>query len=102
MNLVALEYCASRTGNDGVLVLSRQAGASALLGESAVTVDARRTESIVGGLVQALTMPGAERARRMTELRSVVMRSSSEQWLRRCLADIEPAAANLPPGRTVN
>jgi trehalose-6-phosphate synthase len=102
MNLVALEYCASRTGNDGVLVLSRQAGASALLGESAVTVDARRTESIVGGLVQALTMPGTERARRMTELRSVVMRSSSEQWLRRCLADIEPAAANLPPGRTVN
>jgi len=102
MNLVALEYCATRTGNDGVLVLSRQAGASVALGESAVTVDVRSTESIVSGLVQALTMPGSERARRMAQLRSVVMRSTSEQWLRRCLNDIEPAVSELLPARTMN
>lgn len=102
MNLVALEYCATRTGNDGVLVLSQQAGAAVALGEAAVTVDVRSTESIISGLVQALTMPGAERARRMAQLRSVVMRSTSERWLHRCLNDIEPPAAAALPARTVN
>jgi alpha,alpha-trehalose-phosphate synthase [UDP-forming] len=102
MNLVALEYCAARTGNDGVLVLSQQAGASVVLGESAVTVDARSTGSIVGGLVQALTMPGSERQRRMTQLRSVVMRSTSEQWLRRCLGDIQSSVTTVATARSVN
>jgi trehalose-6-phosphate synthase len=102
MNLVALEYCATRTGNDGVLLLSRQAGASVTLGTSAVTVDIRSTESVVGGLVQALTMPGAERARRMAHLRSVVMRSTSEQWLRRCLNDIEPSGDAMYPAMSMN
>lgn len=102
MNLVALEYCATRTGNDGILVLSRQAGASVALGESAVMVDVRSTESMVGGLVQALTMPGAERERRMTRLRSVVMRSTSERWLRRCLNDIVPSPSSVSRARSVN
>lgn len=102
MNLVALEYCATRAGNDGVLLLSRQAGASVALGESAVSVDVRSTESIVGGFVQALTMPGAERARRMMQLRSVVMRSTSEQWLRRCLNDIEPSGSAVYPAKSMN
>lgn len=103
MNLVALEYCASRTANDGVLVLSRQAGASTLLGESAVSVDARSTESLVGGLVQALTMPASERTRRMSELRSVVLRSTSEKWTRRCLTDIQvPSPAPALRAQSVN
>lgn len=102
MNLVALEYCATRTGNDGVLLLSRQAGASVTLGAAAVTVDACSTESIVGGLIRALTMPGAERARRMAQLRSVVMRSTSEQWLRRCLSDIEPSGCAVHSAMSMN
>lgn len=88
MNLVALEYCASRRNNDGVLVLSRQAGASTLLSEYAVTVDTCKIESIVTGFVHALTMPPDERRLRMTELRSIVMRATSERWTSRCLNDI--------------
>lgn len=99
MNLVALEYCASRPANDGVLLLSRQAGASTLLGDFSISVDARSTESIVGGLVRALTMPAEERARRMKELRSVVMRATSERWLQRCVGDIQPVAASALPAR---
>ena len=103
MNLVALEYCATRSGNDGVLILSNQAGASSLLGESAISVDAHSTDSAVGGFVQALTMPAPERARRMTELRSVVMRATSEQWVRRCLGDIQPSPGpSVLPARSVN
>lgn len=102
MNLVALEYCAARTGNDGVLVLSHQAGASTLLGDFAVSVDARDTENLVGGLVQALTMPPGERVRRMTELRAVVMRATTERWTRRCLDDIQTSPPVELPARSVN
>jgi alpha,alpha-trehalose-phosphate synthase [UDP-forming] len=89
LNLVALEYCATRTNNDGVLVLSRQAGAVSMLGDNAVTVDATDPESMVQGLIRALTMPVDERRRRMTGLRELVLDATSEKWARRCLRDIQ-------------
>jgi trehalose 6-phosphate synthase/phosphatase len=95
MNLVASEYCASRKDEGGVLVLSEQAGANALLGEFAVSVDIRKQDSVVNGLVKALTMSSDERARRMKRLRSIVMHNTTSVWLRNCLHDImEPDAAD--------
>ena len=95
MNLVASEYCASRTDEDGVLVLSEQAGASALLGEFALGVDARKPDSMVNALVKALMMPREERAQRMKRLRSIVTHNSTGTWLRNCLHDIlSPDAAD--------
>lgn len=88
MNLVASEYCASRTDGDGALVLSSQAGASTTLGEFAIAVDIRKQESVVGGILQALTMSEAERAQRMRSLRSIVAGNTTEHWLRNCLDDI--------------
>jgi len=88
MNLVASEYCASRTDGDGALVLSSQAGASTTLGEFAVTVDIRKQESVVTGILQALTMSEAEQAQRMQRLRSIVMSNTTGRWLRNCLDDI--------------
>lgn len=88
MNLVASEYCASRTEGDGVLILSSQAGASAMLGEFAVSVDIRKQESLVTGILQALTMSEAERDYRMGRLRKIVMRNTTDVWLRNCLNDI--------------
>ena len=88
MNLVASEYCASRTGGDGALVLSSQAGASTTLGEFAVTVDIRKQESVVTGILQALTMSEAEQAQRMQRLRSIVMNNTTGGWLHNCLDDI--------------
>jgi trehalose 6-phosphate synthase/phosphatase len=88
MNLIASEYCASRTDKDGVLVLSNQAGASAMLGEHAVSVDIRHQESVVTGILQALTMPEDERSSRMERLRSIVMKNTTDVWLRNCLHDI--------------
>ncbi len=95
MNLVASEYCASRKDGDGVLVLSEQAGANALLGEFAVSVDIRKQDSVVNGLVKALTMSSDERKWRMKRLRSIVMHNTTGVWLRNCLHDIvEPDAAD--------
>ncbi|MEX2496677.1 MAG: trehalose-6-phosphate synthase, partial [Woeseia sp.] len=94
MNLVASEYCATRTNNDGVLVLSNQAGISATLGEHAVCVDVRRQESLVTGILQALTMHESEQTWRMQRLRALVMRNTTDSWLKECLNDIlqpEPA-----------
>ena len=88
MNLVASEYCASKTDGDGVLVLSSQAGASAVLGEFAISVDTRQQESIITGILQALTMSEPERTYRMGRLRKIIMRNTTDAWLRNCLNDI--------------
>jgi trehalose-6-phosphate synthase len=88
-NLVALEFCATRTNNDGVLVLSRQAGAASMLGDNAVTVDASDPDDMVQGFIRALTMPVDERRRRMAGLRELVLDATSEKWAQRCLGDIQ-------------
>jgi trehalose-6-phosphate synthase len=88
MNVVASEYCASRTDGDGVLVLSSQSGASTTLGEFAVSVDTGRQESVVTGILQALTMSEAERTYRMGRLRKIVLKNTTGVWLRNCLNDI--------------
>lgn len=88
MNLIASEYCASRTDGDGAVVLSYQAGASTYLGEFVVNVNSKRKESIINGIIQALTMSPAERAYRMSRLRSLVKKNTTDVWLRNCLRDI--------------
>jgi alpha,alpha-trehalose-phosphate synthase [UDP-forming] len=97
MNLIASEYCASRTDGDGVLVLSNQAGAATTLGEHAMCVDVRKQDALITGILKALTMSESERAVRMDRLRSIVMKNTTDTWLRSCLDDImhpEPADAD--------
>ncbi len=88
MNLIASEYCAARGDGDGAVVLSYQAGASTYLGEFVVNVNSKRKESIINGIIQALTMSPAERAYRMSRLRSLVKKNTTDVWLRNCLRDI--------------
>jgi trehalose 6-phosphate synthase len=96
MNLIASEYCASRTDGDGAVVLSYQAGASTYLGEFVVNVNSKRKESIINGIIQALTMSPAERAYRMTRLRSLVKKNTTDVWLRNCLGDIVQPQKRVP------
>jgi trehalose 6-phosphate synthase/phosphatase len=94
MNLVASEYCASRTDGDGVLVLSNQAGAATTLGDHAMCVDIRKQDAVITGILKALTMSESDRAVRMGKLRAIVMKNTTDTWLRNCLEDImhpEPA-----------
>lgn len=87
MNLVAKEYVAAAP-DDGVLVLSRQAGAAWQLGKAAVLVDGNSPESIVAGLHTALTMPEDERRSRMARLKENVHGEDVFWWAGRFLENL--------------
>ena len=79
MNLVAKEFIASRSDLDGVLVLSRFAGASAEL-DAAVLVNPFSEEGIAEGIGTALSLCQAERRKRMSRMRAVVQANNIYKW----------------------
>lgn len=79
MNLVAKEFVASRSDLDGVLILSRFAGAAEEL-RSALLVNPFSESALVGSILQALTMPAAERRNRMAEARAAVSANNIYSW----------------------
>jgi trehalose 6-phosphate synthase len=92
MNLVAMEGpTVNRTS--GVLVLSRNAGAHALLGRHALGVNPFDVGETVDALERALEMPAEERHRRATGLRRVLAGNPPARWVDRQLADVEAVAA---------
>jgi trehalose 6-phosphate synthase/phosphatase len=99
MNLVAKEFVACRTDNDGVLVLSEFAGAASELGD-AVLVNSYDADAVGAAVERALGMPSIERTRRMTRLRAQVLASNVDHWaatfIDRLSANGEAAA---PPDR---
>ncbi len=86
MNLVAQEYAMV---SDGVLLLSRFAGAARYLPE-ALLVNPYDTESTARAIAQGLSTPGVERARRARALRARVrgleVGAWAEDFLRELLA----------------
>ncbi len=81
MNLVAKEYVASRTENDGVLVLSEMAGASKELID-ALIVNPNNIGDMTRSMVRALNMPQEEQETRMRLMRSIVSRFSIFHWVK--------------------
>jgi trehalose 6-phosphate synthase len=79
MNLVAKEFVASRTDQDGVLILSAFAGAAQELTD-ALIVNPFATEEIAGAIHRAIEMPKAERRRRMASMRAVVAVNNIYRW----------------------
>jgi len=84
MNLVAKEFVASRTDDDGVLVLSRGAGAAAEL-RTALLVDPSDVGGLSAAIETAIAMPRAERRVRMRWLRRRVRHHDVFDWARECL-----------------
>jgi trehalose 6-phosphate synthase len=84
MNLVAKEYVASQVDNEGVLVLSRFAGAHEEL-KDAVTVNPYDPETMAANIYDAIHMPAEERRKRMRRMRDVVRRNDVYWWLERFL-----------------
>jgi len=84
MNLVAPEFVASRTDNDGVLVLSEFAGVAQRLPE-ALRVNPYDLDACAEAIASALDMPAGERAMRMKSLRARVQENTIETWAMRCL-----------------
>jgi alpha,alpha-trehalose-phosphate synthase [UDP-forming] len=93
MNLVALEYCASRVDGDGALVLSEFTGAAQVLGPQALLVNPFAAHRSAEILHQALEMPTEERQRRMKALRRRVAGCDVNDWL----ADVLRAALREQP-----
>ena len=79
MNLVAKEFVASRTDEDGVLVLSEFAGAAAELAE-ALHVNPFDLDGVAQVIKRALTMPHEERRARIRALRNRVHAYDSYKW----------------------
>ncbi|MDP3225120.1 MAG: trehalose-6-phosphate synthase [Rubrivivax sp.] len=86
MNLVCKEFVAARDDLQGVLILSRFAGAARELSE-ALIVNPYHVEETANALNQAATMPAAEQRERMASLRSTVHEFNVFRWAGRMLSD---------------
>lgn len=93
MNLVAKEFVASRTDEDGVLVLSELAGAAGELAE-AIHVNPYDVAGTAEGLARALALPAEERRARMRAMRERVFTWDVARWADRFLRALD---AEAPP-----
>jgi trehalose 6-phosphate synthase/phosphatase len=80
MNLVCKEYVASRSNNDGVLILSEMAGASKELTD-ALIVNPNNVMQMSEAIKVALTMPVEDQQRRMKAMRDIVRRYNINNWV---------------------
>jgi trehalose 6-phosphate synthase len=88
LNLVAKEGPIVNT-NDGLLALSREAGAWAELSETALEVNPFDVAGTAEVLASALAMPATERAERSAAIRRVAGRRTPRDWLDDQLAAAE-------------
>ena len=91
MNLVAKEFVAARTDEDGVLVLSEFAGAASELAE-ALRVNPYDIDHAAAVYHTALTLPAEERRMRMRGLRHRVLRYDVHHWVRSFLNALDEAS----------
>ncbi len=96
MNLVALEFVASRVWNRGVLVLSEFAGAAKLL-RSALLVNPYDVDGMADAYETALAMPPDAQRQRMRRLRAQVRRHDVFRWARRAVAAFAPPPDDPAP-----
>ena len=86
MNLVCKEFVAARDDEQGVLVLSRFAGAAREMPE-ALIVNPYHVEETADALYRAASMPPAEQRERMASLRMTVREFNVFRWAGHMLAD---------------
>lgn len=84
MNLVAKEYVATRTENDGALILSEFTGAAKEL-NSALLVNPHDVDGLALMMHSALLLEPAEQQHRMAQLRDVVLQHDVHDWADMCL-----------------
>ncbi|KEO75360.1 bifunctional alpha,alpha-trehalose-phosphate synthase (UDP-forming)/trehalose-phosphatase [Anditalea andensis] len=81
MNFISKEYIASRTKEDGVLILSEMTGASKELQE-AIIINPNDKKSVCRAIFEALNMPLEEKQKRMRRMQYTVQKYSIYQWAR--------------------
>jgi trehalose 6-phosphate synthase len=90
MNLVAKEYVAARSDEDGVLVLSEFAGAADEL-KTSLRINPHDIDGLKDAIMQAVEMPRAERRKRMRALRKRVRENDVGHWSREFLHTLAEA-----------
>lgn len=85
MNLVAPEFVASRTDEQGVLVLSEFAGVSRILGQ-ALVVNPYDLDGCATAIGEALKMSPGEQSARMVKMRERVRANTVSDWADRCMS----------------
>jgi trehalose 6-phosphate synthase len=98
MNLVAKEFCAARTDDRGVLVLSEFAGAAEELAGGALIVNPNDTDAIAASLYQALTMDEFEQETRMATMRFNIRMHDVFHWACSFTRDATELAEASPRG----
>lgn len=99
MNLVAKEGPVVNECN-GVLVLSRTAGAFQQLGKAAIPTSPTDVAETAEALYKALTLPADERRIKATLARQIVERNDLNVWLSRQINDINHLLALILPQPT--
>lgn len=87
MNLVVKEFVASRTDDDGVLILSQFTGSAQEL-DDALQVNPFAYHEIADAVHQAVTMPLEDRQRRMRRMREHVARHNVYRWGGKVLSEL--------------
>ncbi len=87
MNLVAKEFIASRTDDDGVLILSRFTGSARELTD-AIQVNPFAIQELTNAMLQAVEMTVEERTRRMKRMREHVGRHNVYRWGGKVLSEL--------------
>ncbi len=87
MNLVAKEFVASRSDADGVLILSRFAGASREL-RDALVINPYDSDEVADAIRTALEMNAGERRQRMQRLRRVVRDHNVYRWASNLISEL--------------
>ncbi len=96
MNLVAKEYIASQPTQNGVLVLSKTAGAAEEL-RDAILVNPKKRESLVRGLTRALAMPKDELQKRAVRMQKQISTNTIQEWAGSFMKTLQVAERGYQP-----
>lgn len=80
LNLIAKEFVATRQDEQGVLIVSKNAGCAQELSPGALVIDPRSPQDFSDALNKAMNMPVEEKRRRMTSMRHVVSWNQLHDW----------------------
>lgn len=95
MNLVGKEFVWSRADEQGVLVLSRFAGASRQL-RDALLVNPYDVEEVAEAIHRAATMPPEEQKVRMSRMRSLLDEHNVYRWASDITAELDRIRSDVP------
>lgn len=101
MNLVAKEFCACKTKNDGVLILSEFAGTAAESKSGALLVNPYHVVEVANAISRALEMDKLERSVRMKRLRRQFRRNDVYRWARHFVRVAEDCRVSRIPAMSM-